>query len=388
MHINHHFAPQRDREYYFDAQATEQVRPEAIAALNIAFREFGNAGATNHGLGRRTRQALEDARGRIASLVNAPPEAVFFTSGATEANNIVLQSLAAPGQRRAIASAIEHKSVIEPLAHAAGRGAEVVFCPVDQDGLVDPESLRNRVTGGSIVSVMQANNEIGTIQPVAAIRDAAPDALFHVDAAQSFCKVPIDFDRLGLDFLTLSAHKIGGPQGIGALVVRPSRIADLQPLFRGGAQEAGLRPGTTPVGLVVAMSAAAEAAMAERDQQAARLGALRDKMVAAFSRLPGFFVNGSLEQRLSGNLNCGFDGIDALLLMRRVPHLLFSAGSACTTGNSTNHVLDALGLPNARQRATFRLSLGWATSDADVDAAITGIEGAVGHFASSRQRAV
>lgn len=385
MHINHDFAPQRAHEHYFDAQATEQVRPEAIAALNLAFHEFGNAGAINHGLGRRSRQALEDARDQIAGFVNAPPEAVFFTSGATEANNIVLQSLAVQGRGRVVASAIEHKSVIEPLTYAADRGAQVAFCPVAPDGLVYLETLHSYVTGASALSVMHANNEIGTIQPIEAIRHAAPDALLHVDAAQSFSKVPVDFEQLGLDFLTLSAHKIGGPQGIGALVVRPSRIANLQPLFRGGAQEAGLRPGTTPVALVVAMAAAAKVAMEERDQQAARLGALRDRMITAFSRLPGFFVNGSLEQRLAGNLNCGFEGIDALLLMRRVPHLLFSAGSACTTGNVTNHVLDALGLPNARQRATFRLSLGWATSPADVDAAITGIEGAVSHFTSFRR---
>lgn len=384
MHIDHHYATQPAREHYLDAQATEQIRPQAIAALNHALQEFGNAGATNHSLGRRSRQALEDARDQIAGFVNAPPEAVFFTSGATEANNIVLQSLAVQGRGRVVASAIEHKSVIEPLTYAAGRGAQVAFCPVAPDGLVCPETLHSYVTGASALSVMHANNEIGTIQPIEAIRHAAPDALLHVDAAQSFCKVPIDFEQLGLDFLTLSAHKIGGPQGIGALVVRPSRIANLQPLFRGGAQEAGLRPGTTPLGLVVAMTAAAEAAMGEREQQAAMLGALRDKMVSAFSRLPGFFVNGSLEQRLAGNLNCGFEGIDALLLMRRVPHLLFSAGSACTTGNATNHVLEALGLPNARQRATFRLSLGWATNLDDVDVAITGITGAVRHLASFR----
>lgn len=385
MQSNHHFAAHGAREHYFDAQATEQVRPEAMAALTLALHEFGNAGATNHAQGRRTKQALEDARDRIGRLVNAPPEAVFFTSGATEANNIVLQSLATRGHGRLVASAIEHKSVIEPLAHAADQGAQVVFCPVGNSGLVDPDAMRTCATGASILSVMHANNEIGTIQPIAEIRDAAPDALLHVDAAQSFCKVPIDFERLGLDFLTLSAHKIGGPQGIGTLIVRPSRVVDLRPLFHGGVQEAGLRPGTTPVGLVAAMTAAAEAAMAERVQQAARLGVLRDRMVTAFSRLPGFFVNGSLEQRLAGNLNCGFEGIDALLLMRRVPHLLFSAGSACTTGSANNHVLDALGLPYERQRATFRLSLGWATCETDVNVAIASIEGAVNHFASYRR---
>lgn len=363
---------QTARSVYLDSQGTERPRPEVLDAMLPYLGEaFGNASALAHERGRASRRVIETAREVLAHSVGASSEGVIFTSGATEANNMVLSSFPAGGARHGlIVSAVEHKSVLEPAMRQGRQGARVHIARVDRDGRLDLDRLEALLgPDTALVSVMLANNEIGTIQPVQDVvrMSRAAGALVHVDAAQAMGKLPIDFAALDLDFMTLSAHKFGGPQGIGALITRPQHLHKLQPLSLGGGQEGGLRAGTLPLALCHGMAVAAALATLDIAGEAARVSDLRKQLLAGLSALGPYFVNGSLHDRLSGNLHGGFEGVAALKVMRALPDLHFSIGSACTTGAARSHVLDAIGLDPLRQGESFRLSLGWASTQADVD---------------------
>ncbi|HXX48053.1 MAG TPA: aminotransferase class V-fold PLP-dependent enzyme [Myxococcota bacterium] len=367
---------------YLDHHATTPCDARVVAAMLPYFaEEYGNAASRTHAFGWRAAAAVEKARAQVAELVGADPREVVFTSGATEANNLALLG-GARGLRRArgggvtrvITCATEHRAVLDPLAALEREGFASLRLPVAPDGRVDPERLRAALAEPALlVSIMHANNEIGVVQPIEALARlaAAAGAAFHCDAAQSASTLPLDLTQLGVDFLSLSAHKLYGPKGVGALVVRRGAQARLEPILHGGGHERGLRSGTLPVALCVGFGAAAELARERRDADARRLAALRDRLLARLeAELPEIVVNGSLEQRLPGNLNVSFLGAEGEALLAALPELALSTGSACTSAKrEASHVLRALGADEARALSALRFGLGRGNGENEIERA-------------------
>jgi cysteine desulfurase len=365
---------------YLDNQATTPCDPCVVAAMLPFFTErFGNAHSAEHAMGHDAETAVEAARAQIAALIGAEPREIVLTSGATESNNIAIKGAAryaasqGSERRRVVTVATEHKCVLESAADLQAEGFDPVFLPVGADGLVDPAALQAALAEPTVlVSVMAANNETGVLQdlPRLAAMAHAAGALFHTDAAQALGKVP--FDVAGIDLASLSAHKVYGPKGVGALYVRRRPRARLQPLFSGGGQERGLRSGTLPTPLVVGFGEACRIAGLEMATEATRIGSLRDRLLAGLQqRLPGLRVNGSMAHRLPGNLNVTLPHTDALDAMRAAPELCVSTGSACSSAEvAASYVLAAMGLSAAAAARSLRVGLGRFTSADDVDVAI------------------
>lgn len=362
---------------YLDHAATTPVRPEVRAAMEPYLGpRFGNPSST-HRWGREARAALEDARERLAAAIGARRGEIVFTSGGTEADNLaVLGRWRAVGLGRggAVAcSAIEHKAVLGAAHAAAAEGAEEILLAVDGDGRLDlgalDEALRARP---AVVAVMWANNEVGTLQPVAEVAARCREAgvVFHADAIHAFGKVRVRVDEVPCDLLALSGHKIGAPKGIGALYVRSG--VELQPLVHGGSQERALRPGTENVALAVGLAVAAELAAREQEDEGRRLALLRDRLEARLSAaIPGLVVNGAGAARVPQTSNVSIPGVeqDALLMALDLEGIAASGGSACQSGTiEPSHVLVAMGRASADE-AAVRLSLGRTTTDGEIDAA-------------------
>jgi cysteine desulfurase len=372
---------------YLDHHATTPVDARVLEAMLPWFaHDFGNAASRTHAYGWRAEAAVDVAREQVAAAIGArDAREIVFTSGATESNNLALLGVARANRKRGdhvVATAIEHSSVLEPCEALQREGFSVTLLPVDRDGRVDPGAVAAAITDRTLlVSVGWANGEIGTVQPIAAIAEAcrARGVLLHSDAAQALGKLPLDV-AAGIDLLSLSAHKVYGPKGVGALWLRSGRPrVRIEPLFFGGGHENGLRPGTLPVPLIVGFGRAAEIAVAERECEAARLLALRERLLTALrDALSGISVHGDLADRLPGNLNLGFEGIEADALLASLRDLALSTGSACSSARAEpSHVLVALGLPPAEVLASVRIGLGRGTTVAEVDAAATGIVAAV-----------
>lgn len=365
-----------NRPVYLDNQATTACDPRVVAAMLPWFTEhYGNPHSAEHAMGRAAEAGVERARAQVAALIGADSREVVFTSGATEANNLAIKGAARhalrhgdPARRRVITAATEHKCVLESVADLEAEGFEPVVLPVGPDGLVDGAVLARALEVPTLlVSIMTVNNETGVIQDVAALAALARTAgsLFHTDAAQAAGTVPIDVGAMGIDLLSLSAHKIYGPKGVGALFVRRRPRVRLAPLFSGGGQERGMRSGTIPPPLVVGLGEACALVMAERDADASRIRALRDTLLAGLGPA-GVRLNGHATRRVPGNLNLTFPR-EALALLQAVPELCASTGSACTSAEvEPSHVLRAMGLPRAEALRTLRLGLGRFTSAADV----------------------
>jgi cysteine desulfurase len=363
---------------YLDYGATTPLDPAVAEAMQPwGVDGFGNPHSA-HLWGYRAKAAVELAREAVAGLINAPVESIAFTSGATESNNWALKGLlTAPGQtrRRIVTLATEHSSVLETVQYLASIGAQLTIVPVRPNGLVDLGDLE-RAMGEDValVSVMAVNNEIGVVQDLAAISRLAHGvgAVFHVDAAQGFGKLPIDVDAMGIDLMSITAHKIHGPKGVGALYRRPFTV--ITPLLHGGGQEDG-RSGTLPTALIVGLGAAARIAGERMGADHGHALMLRDRLLARLS-VP-VVVNGCLDRRWPGNLNLSFPGITVPLL-KQLPGLAISSGSACAavTGRAS-HVLTALGLPEAAAKASLRLGFGRFTTIAEIDAAADQINAAV-----------
>ncbi len=369
-----------NRPIYLDNQATTACDPRVLAVMLPFFTErYGNPHSSEHAMGRAAEQAVETARAHIATLIGADPREIVLTSGATESNNIAIKGAARfaarydTPRRRIVTLATEHKCVLESVNDLAAEGFEPVFLPVRPDGLLDPDALRAALaTPTLIVSVMAVNNETGVIQDLrtlAAITRAA-GALFHTDAAQGFGKIPLDVAD-GIDLMSISGHKIYAPKGIGALYVRRRPRVRLLPLFSGGNQERGLRSGTLPTPLIVALGEAARLAGAEMHADAQRIAALRDRLLATLSAaLPGLRLNASPTARIPGNLNLTFPAAAADALMQASPDLCVSTGSACSSAEvEPSYVLRALGLTDDAAARTLRIGIGRFTSAADIDAA-------------------
>jgi len=361
---------------YFDYNATTplagDVRDAVVAALDST---YGNASSV-HFFGQQAKAAIDDARSSIARLIRAEPSEIVFTSGGTEADNFALRGVAEAiephGRRHLVASAIEHEAVLNTLKALARRGWRVSLVPVDASGLVSIDHVRSAITDDTaLVSVMHANNEIGTIQPIAAIAEVAHGrgALFHTDAVQSAGKIPVDVRALGVDLLAISAHKFNGPKGVGALWIK--RGTRLQAMMTGGKHERNRRAGTENVPAIVGMGVAARLAAAKLETEAARLSAMRDRLEAGIlAAVPGTAVNGAREPRVPNTTNISFDRVEAesLLIALDLEGIAVSTGSACSSGTlEPSHVLRAMGLPAHRTQNSLRFSLGLFSTDAEVD---------------------
>jgi cysteine desulfurase len=365
---------------YLDNQSTTACDPRVLEAMWPWFADRpGNPSSIEHLEGKRAAAAVEAARAEVAALIGAAPAEIIFTSGATEANNIAIKGAArfagAESGNRVITVATEHKCVLESVRDLAAEGFDPVVLPVDQDGALDPAALAAAMRPPTrLVSVMAANNETGYLQDIAPIAAIAHDAgaRLHSDLAQAAGKIPVDVTAWRLDCASLSAHKLHGPKGIGALYVRRHPRMRLAPLFSGGGQERGLRSGTLPAPLIVGFGEACRIARVERIPEQARIAALRDRLRAGLSRrIPGLILNGPPAPRLAGNLSLRFPGVRALDLIAACPDLAISTGSACTSADlAPSHVLTALGLSATQAASSLRLGIGRFNSAADIDAAI------------------
>lgn len=382
------FAATPNRPVYLDNQATTRCDPRVLAIMLPFFTEaYGNPGSAEHVMGRQAEAAVEAARAEVAALIGAEPREVVFTSGATESNNIAIKGAARNAirmgdpRRRIVTVATEHKCVLESVADLAGEGFEPVVLPVRPDGLLDPDRLRQALAEPTLlVSVMAVNNETGVVQDIQALAAIARQAgaLFHTDAAQAAGKIPLDVAAWGVDLLSLSGHKIYGPKGTGALFVRRRPRVRLVPLFSGGGQERGLRSGTVAPALVAGLGAACRLARLEMAEDAVRIASLRDALLWQLQEaLPGIEMNGDARARIAGNLNLTFPAATAQQLMRAVPELCVSTGSACSSAEiEPSYVLRALGLSDDAARRTLRIGIGRFTSAADIDYAAAALAAA------------
>ncbi len=369
-----------ERRIYMDYNATTPLREEVKAGMIADFEVYGNA-SSMHASGRKARERVEAARRSVAALIHARPEAVVFTSGGSESNNTVFQTMlrlageaesGRPARNEIVTTAIEHPCVLNAAAFIRSRGYKVTFLPVDGEGRVDPDELRAAVGDRTLlVSVMMANNEIGTIQDIptlAGIAKAA-GAWMHSDGVQAAGKVPVDVDALGVDYLSLSGHKIYGPKGVGALFVR--RGAPLLPLIHGGHQEQGWRAGTYNNGGIFGFGAAAELALGELESYGSRTRDLRGRLAAGLRRsVPDIRINGAVQAVLPNTLNVSFPGAEgeSILLSLDLLGIEASTGSACASGSlEPSHVLMATGVGPELAHGSIRFSLGRYTTEAEID---------------------
>jgi cysteine desulfurase len=371
---------------YLDYNATTPLAPEAADAMTRALRDvFGNASSV-HAFGQQAKAALDEARQQVAALVGGDPSEIVFTSGGTESDGLALrgaaEALEATGRREIVVSAIEHEAVLNTARALGKRGWRVCLVPPEASGVVDPERVREHVTDRTaVVSVMHANNETGAIQPIAAIAAIAHahGALAHVDAVQSAGKLPIDVQALGVDLLSLSAHKFYGPKGAGALWVR--RGTRLVAQMTGGRQERSRRAGTENVPALVGLGAAAARAHAALAGETARVTALRDRLEAGvLARIDGTAVNAATAPRVGNTSNVGFERVEAesLLIALDLEGIAVSTGSACSSGTlEPSHVLKAMGVPGPLSQGSLRFSLGAPTTQQDVDLVLDVLPGLV-----------
>lgn len=364
---------------YMDYQATTPADRRVVEAMQPYWSAmYGNPHSADHAFGWSADAAVETARGYIAALIGAGTDEIVFTSGATEANNLAVLGIARaspPARKRIVVSAIEHKCVLAAARAAADEGFEVITVSVGADGIVDPRAVAAVVDDRTaLVSVMAINNEIGTVQPLSELAAlcAAAGAVFHTDAAQALNALPIDVGMLGVDLMSLSAHKAYGPKGIGALFVRRNLHVRPKPIIHGGGQEAGLRSGTLPTPLCVGFGEACRILADERDRDMCRVRVLKDKFLTELMKtVPSLTVNGDQALRHPGNLNLLFRSIDASLLLQHLhPNVAASTGSACTSGQlEPSHVLHSIGLSPEEASGSIRFSIGRFTTEHDINEA-------------------
>lgn len=375
------------RGIYMDHHATSKLDPRVLEAmLPYLTDEFGNASSRTHAYGWRAGEAVTKARLQVARLLNADPKEIHFTSGATESNNLAirgaLRSMAAQGDHL-VTAATEHPAVLDVAKDAAEQGARVTVLPVDRFGRVDPDAVRAALTPRTVlVSIMAANNEVGTLGPVGAIGAICKErgVLFHTDAAQAMLTEAIDVQAAGIDLLSISAHKAHGPKGVGALYVRRKnpRVI-LEPILFGGGQERGLRPGTLNVPGIVGLGAALDLVRAGRADEAERLRALRDRLQRGLeARVADVVVNGHPVERLPHNLNLSVEGVEGESLLLALDGVAVSSGSACTSEKrEPSHVLKAMGVGDAMAQASLRFGLGRFNTQEEVDEVIERVTVAV-----------
>jgi len=364
---------------------TPLAEPVADRMMAVLREEFGNPSSVHH-FGQRAKSVVDEARSAVAELIGGDPSEVIFTSGGTESDNFALrgaaEALEPSGRRHLVSSGIEHEAVLNTLKALARRGWQTTLMPVGATGLVTAEGLTAALTDQTaVVSIMHANNEIGTIQPVAELTRLAKarGAVVHTDAVQTAGKIPLNVKALGVDLLSISAHKFYGPKGVGALWVR--RGLRLLPFMTGGKQERGRRSGTENVAAIAGMGVAARLAMAKMAEEASRLASLRDRLEQRILQaVPGTAINGDPDTRVPNTSNISFDRVEAesLLIALDLEGVAVSTGSACSSGTlEPSHVLKAMGLPAHRTQNSIRFSLGAANTEADVDRVVAVLPGVV-----------
>lgn len=372
------------RSIYLDHAATTPMRQEAYEAMIPYLTEkFGNPSSI-HAFGRAARKDVDGARERVAKALNAAPQEIFFTSGGTEADNMAILGTAAQLRdkgKHIITSAVEHHAVLHTCEALARQGYRLTMLPVDKYGMVSPSQLAKAITDETIlVSIMHANNEVGTIQPIRELAAIAHErgALIHTDAVQSLGNIPVDVADLQVDLLSASAHKLYGPKGVGLLYVRKG--TKLGNIAYGGAQERNLRPGTENVAGIMGFARALELAAAEQPETYEHLAALRDKLIKGLTSLPAVSLNGHPQQRLPGNVNVSIERVEgeSLILSLDMAGIAVSSGSACTSGSlEPSHVLMAMGLSHQKAHGSLRFTLGKSTSAADIDYVLEVIPGII-----------
>ncbi len=366
---------ENERPVYMDHAATTPVSPEVFAAMVPYFSRFFGNPSSLYSFARESREAVEEARGRVAAAIGAEPEEVFFTAGGTESDNWAIKGIAASRRRggdHIITSSVEHHAVLHTCRYLERQGFSVTYLPVDGYGRVDPAAVADAITDRTcLISVMSANNEIGTIQPVAEIGKVARehDIPFHTDAVQAIGAVPMDVDAMNVDLLSLSAHKFYGPKGIGALYIRGG--TQIENLIHGGGQEQKRRAGTENLPGIIGLGKAIELATADIEEHSRKIGGMRDRLLSGIlDAVPDVQMNGHPEIRLANNLNISFRYVEgeAILLLLDAHGICVSTGSACSSGSGeTSHVLTAIGLAPEMARGAVRLTLGDVNTDDDVD---------------------
>jgi len=365
------------RAIYMDNHATTPVDPRVFEAMRPYFcEEFGNAASRSHSFGWRAAEAVKMGREKVAQLIHAEPEEIIFTSGATESDNLAIKGVAwayAEKGKHILTCTTEHKAVLDSCKRLESEGCQVTYLPVERDGRVNPTRLIEAITDKTIlITIMFANNEIGTIHPIAEIGRIAKERgiVFHCDAVQALGKVPVDVQELGIDLLSISAHKMYGPKGIGALYVRRKKPrVRLLPVIDGGGHERGMRSGTLNVPGIVGLGTACEICQAEMAEESARLAALRNKLQNdLLAHLDEVYVNGNLEHRLPNCLNMSFAYVEGESLMMGLEDVAVSSGSACTSATlEPSYVLRALGVPAELAHSSIRFGLGRFNTKEEVD---------------------
>jgi len=367
-----------ERPIYLDYQATTPCDPRVVEAMLPYFtQEFGNPHSRSHVYGWRAEEVIENAREKTAKLINADPKALIFTSGATESNNLAIKGVAyfyKEKKDHIITCVTEHKCVLNSCRQLEQEGFKVTYLPVQPNGIIDLQHLREAITEKTtLVSIMAVNNEIGVIQPLAEIGKICREkgVLFHTDAAQAVGKIPMDVEAMNIDLLSISGHKLYGPKGIGALYVRRKPRVRLVPLISGGGQERGMRSGTLSPSLCVGLGEACAIAHEEMVTESTRLKVLRDHLYQVIkTELEEVYLNGDLEQRIPGNLNLSFAYVEGEGLMMGIKDLAVSSGSACTSASlEPSYVLRALGVEEEMAHTSLRLGLGRFTTIEEVDIA-------------------
>ncbi len=362
---------------YMDNHATTSVDPRVLETMLPYFTEkFGNAASRNHEFGWRAEESVENARGQIARLINANPKEIVFTSGATESDNLAIKGVAEAYRDKGnqiITQVTEHKAVLDTCKRLEAVGCHVTYLPVGPDGLVDLADLRNAITPKTIlISIMYVNNEIGVIQPIEEIGRIAKEAsvLFHVDAVQAVGKMPVDVQKGGIDLLSISAHKLYGPKGAGALYVRRKNPrVQLGAMIDGGGHERGMRSGTLNVPGIVGLGKACEICQKEMSEESARVSLLRDTLKDLLAKgLDDISINGSLAHRISNNLNVTFGGVDGESLLMGINDVAVSSGSACTSAAiEPSYVLKAIGVSDDLAHSSIRFGLGRFNTEEEVE---------------------
>ncbi|MBK80241.1 MAG: IscS subfamily cysteine desulfurase [Gammaproteobacteria bacterium] len=360
---------------YLDYAATTPVDPrvaQKMSACLLVEGNFGNPASRSHLYGWQAEEAVEEARTQVAALLNADPREIVWTSGATESDNLAIKGLADGASRRHIVtSRIEHKAVLDTCGYLEGKGFEVTYLTPGADGLVTPAQVRDAIRPDTlVVSIMHANNEIGVINDIAAIGAVCREAgvPFHTDAAQTAGKVPIDVRSMPVDLVSISAHKMYGPKGMGALYVRRDPPIRLTPLIHGGGHERGMRSGTLATHQIVGLGEASAILMRDMERENARILGLRERLLAHLLQVPGTRLNGDRERRLPGLVNVSFEGVDGETLLMALDDVAVSTGSACTSASvEPSYVLRALNVPDDLAHASLRFTVGRYTTQADVD---------------------
>jgi cysteine desulfurase len=371
---------------YLDYSATTPVDPR-VAQKMIPFltEQFGNAASRSHAYGWEAEKAVDEARGHVAALLNADPKEIIWTSGATEGNNLAIKGAANfyKGKgKHIITMKTEHKAVLDTVRELERQGFEATYLDPQQDGLLDLEKFKAAIRPDTVlVSVMMVNNEIGVIQPIAEIGEIcrAKGIIFHCDAVQAAGKIPVDMQKLKVDLLTVTAHKVYGPKGIGALYVRRKPRVRIEAQIHGGGHERGLRSGTLPTHQIVGMGEAFRIARLEMGAESERIRILRDRLLAGFKDMEEVYVNGDMERRIPGNLNISFNFVEGESLIMGIKDVAVSSGSACTSASlEPSYVLRALGRSDELAHSSIRFTIGRFTTEEEIDYAVKLLRSKIG----------